>query len=73
MEHEPECNAYGLPRQRLAWCTCGADPTNAPPESVESAYRRGFRDGYNAHAASVAHWEATHGAYQQQHGQGENP
>ena len=29
--HSETCNAYGLPRQRLAYCTCGAQPHMAPP------------------------------------------
>ena len=34
--------------------------------------RKSWRDGYNAHAAAVQHWQDTHGAYRQ-HGGGENP
>ena len=50
-------------------CPCTVDSKSlCLCDTIRAAYRR----GYNAHAASAAHWEATHGAYQQ-HGRGENP
>lgn len=56
-QHEPQCReAY---KNHLGRCIC-------------RYVRAAFREGYNAHAASQAHWEATHGAYPQ-HGKGENP
>lgn len=39
---------------------------------IRDTESRAYRAGFNDHAASAAHWEATHGAYKQ-HGDGENP
>ena len=58
MSHEPEC-PWTTRDPHFGYCIC---------DLLRAAYRR----GYNAHAASAAHWEATHGAYQQ-HGTGTNP
>ena len=68
--HNHRCHcATDCPMPRQTAKGCGRLP---PCDCICEPLDGAFRDGYNAHAASQAHWEATHGAYRQ-HGQGENP